>query len=105
MKSVTKYLGKVMEKTILKSCISLLLGVLFYYFSSNGLDYLPPLVYWICIAMQLTIYFEFMAILWRQKSVFFKSGYKWYYLLFLIIFYCTPPVAIIIMQTITNYRC
>ena len=87
-----------MEKTILKSSVSLLLGVLFYYFFSNGLDYLPKLIYWICVALQLTIYFESMEILWTQKSNLCGSGYKWHYLLLLIVLYCIPPITIIIMQ-------
>lgn len=60
----------------MRSCASLLLGILFYYFSANGLDYLPKVAYWLLIALQLSAYFEIMSILWTKASIICKSGYR-----------------------------
>ncbi len=87
---------RAMNKTIFKSCISLMLGILFYYYSANGSDYLPPLLYWILVALQLSAYFEIMSILWTNTSSFCKSNYGWYYPLFLTILYLVPSLFVII---------
>lgn len=87
-----------MNKTIIKSCASLLLGILFYYFSANGLDYLPQVIYWILIALQLSAYFEIMSILWTKTSAICKSGYRWYYPTLLGALHLLPSIFVIVKQ-------
>lgn len=87
-----------MNRTLLKSCASLLLGMLYFFFTANGLDFLSKTVYWLCVALILIIYFELMSMLWANTSSIFKFRYGWYYPVLLSIFYLIPPVIVIVKQ-------